>query len=455
MENIALDQIVGLLDGKVENYKENITINKVSTDTRTIENGSLFVALKGENFNGNKFVSKAEENGAVCAIVSEKVDCNIPYIIVDNTLFALGKIANHYKNQFKIPFIAVTGSVGKTSTKEVIASVLGKKFNVHKTDKNFNNEIGLPHTLFNLNKKHEVSVVEMGMNNFGEIERLASIAVPSIGVITNVGTAHIENLGSREGILKAKMEITSGFDKDSILIVNGDDDYLKNINNKPYKVIKVSLNGNGDYNAYDLVDLGEYGIEFKVNYKGNEEIIKVNSPGVYNVYNALISIAIGEILEMDINDIKEGIKDFVPCGMRMNIQTLKNGVKIIADCYNANPESMKASLGVLSSFKGNKKIAVLGDMFELGDYAEKGHRETGIYARDKADMLIAIGENAKYIYDEAKEYIDCKHFINKEDAEKYLLQKLEPKDIVLVKASRGMKLETVIDYIIKDTERGN
>ncbi|KMT21403.1 UDP-N-acetylmuramoyl-tripeptide--D-alanyl-D-alanine ligase [Clostridium cylindrosporum] len=455
MEKMTLDEIINILDGNVVNYKENIVVNGVSTDTRTINEGDLFVALKGENFNGNKFVSKAVENGAICAIVSEPVESDIPYILVNNTLFALGKIAAYYKSKFNIPFIAVTGSVGKTSTKEVISSVLSKNFNVHKTDKNFNNEIGLPHTLFNLKHGHEVSVLEMGMNNFHEIERLSEIAKPNIGVITNIGTAHIENLGSKEGILKAKMEITTFFDKDSILIVNGDDELLKTVGDMHYKIIKLSINNLGDYNAFDVIDYGEEGIEFKIIYKGSEETIKVNSPGVYNVYNALAAIAIADILGMRIEDMKEGIADFAPCGMRMNVKTLKDGIKIIADCYNANPESMKASLSVLNSFKGNKKIAVLGDMFELGDYSETGHREVGIDIRNKANVLIAIGENSKYIYDEAKDYIESRYFLKKEEAQIYLRNILEPGDIALVKASRGMKLETVIDYITKDTERGN
>ncbi|MEG0370790.1 MAG: UDP-N-acetylmuramoyl-tripeptide--D-alanyl-D-alanine ligase, partial [Clostridium sp.] len=373
---------------------------------------------------------------------------------VENTLYALGKIASYYKDKFKIPFIAVTGSAGKTSTKEVIASVLKQRFNVHKTDKNFNNEIGLPQTIFKLTSQNEVSVIEMGMNNFHEIERLAKIVVPDIGVITNIGTAHIENLGSREGILKAKMEITSSFNEDSILIVNGDDEYLKSLNNLPYRIIKVAINNQGDYKAYDVKDLGEEGVEFKILYRGNEETIRINSLGVYNVYNALVSIAIGDILGMDINNMKKGISEFLPCGMRMKVVEVSNGAKIIADCYNANPESMRASLDVLGSFAGKRKIAVLGDMFELGDYSETGHRKTGIAAKEKADILIAIGDNAKYIYDEAKDYIQSKYFNSKEDAKHYLMSILESGDIALIKASRGMKLETILDYILEGTERG-
>lgn len=454
MKKLSLDEIINLLQGEVVNYKKDLIVNGISTDTRSIKKGDVFIALKGENFNGNKFVNLAEENGAICAVVSEKVECNIPTIIVENTLYALGSIASYYRQKFDIPFIAVTGSAGKTSTKEVIASVLEEGFSVHKTEKNFNNEIGLPHTIFKLDSNHEVSVVEMGMNNFHEIERLSKIAKPNIGVITNIGTAHIENLKSREGIFKAKMEITSCFDKNSILIVNGDDDYLKTINNTLYKVIKVSIKGNGDYNAYNIIDKGEEGVEFTTIYKGQEEVIKINSPGLYNVYNALVSIAIGEILNMDIDLIKKGVSNFVPCGMRMNVKNLDN-IKIIEDCYNANPESMKESLNVLKSFKGDRKIAILGDMFELGDYAETGHRQVGEFIKDKADILIAIGNNAKYIHDEANKFIESVYFENKIDAEKYIKSIIRNKDVLLVKASRGMKLETIIDYIIKDVERGN
>lgn len=452
METITLNELVDLLGSKVRNYKGDLKINNISTDTRTIKQGDLFVALKGENFDGNNFVNKAIKNGAVCAIISKEIDCDIPCIIIENTLFALGKIASYYRSKFNIPLIGITGSVGKTSTKEVIACVLEKKFNVHKTDKNFNNEIGLPQTLFNLNNKHEVSVIEMGMNNFNEIERLTNIAKPSIGVITNIGTAHIENLGNKEGIMKAKMEIDSCFNENSILIVNGDDEYLSKISNMPYNVIKVSINNAGDYNAYDIVELGENGTEFKVNFNGKEEKIKISSPGTYNIYNALISIVIGDILKVNIEDIKKGIEEYSPGGMRMNVINFDNGIKVIADCYNANLESMKASVNVLKTFKGNKRIAVLGDMFELGEYSEDAHREVGLETRENIDLLITIGQDSKYIFDEAKEYIECKHFESKEEAQEYLLRKISYNDIVLVKASRGMKLETIIDYITKALE---
>lgn len=452
MENITLDELITVLNGKIRNYKGNLTINGISTDTRTIKNGSLFVALKGEKFNGNEFVDKASENGAICAVVSENINCNIPYIIVEDTLLALGKIANYYRKKFNIPIIGVTGSVGKTSTKEAIAYVLETKLNVHKTEKNFNNEIGLPQTLFNLNKEHEVSVIELGMNNFHEIERLSKISKPDIGVITNIGTAHIENLGDKEGIMRAKMEITSCFNKDNILIINGDDEYLAKIKKRPYKVIKVSINNKGDYNAYDIKDLGENGSQFKIIFKGREEIIKINAPGAYNIYNALISIVIGEILNIDINDIKKGIENYTPSGMRMNIINLNSGVRVIADCYNANPESMKASINVLKSFKGNRRIAVLGDMFELGKYSEKGHREVGLEIKDKADILVTIGKDSKYIFDEAKDYIECKHFETKKEAEEYLSGIIQDGDIILVKASRGMEMETIIDYITNALE---
>ncbi|MEF9951807.1 MAG: UDP-N-acetylmuramoyl-tripeptide--D-alanyl-D-alanine ligase [Clostridium sp.] len=455
MENLTLLEIKSALNGEVFNFNEDSVIKGVSTDTRTISHGDVFVALKGENFNGNKFVNLAKEKGAILAIVSEDIEEDIPYIKVEDTLVALGKIASFYKNKFNLPMIAVTGSVGKTSTKEVIASMLSESFNVHKTDKNFNNEIGLPKTLFNLNSDHQVSVVEMGMNNFHEIERLSLMARPNIGVITNIGTAHIENLGSKEGILKAKMEITSSFDSNSVLIVNGDDEYLKNIQSDKYKVVKVTVDSEGDYRGYDIKNLGEEGVEFKILFNGREETIRINALGVYNVYNALAAIAIGDMLSMDINDMKEGIAKFLPCGMRMKVYEGDNNIKIIADCYNANPESMKSSLEVLKSFKGSRKIAVLGDMFELGDYSENGHRSTGIAARESASMLIAVGNSARFIYEEAKDYIDSKYFSSKEEAEVYIKNNLKSEDVLLLKASRGMKMETILDYILKDTERGN
>lgn len=330
----------------------------------------------------------------------------------------------------------------------MIASVLSQKYNVHKTQKNFNNEIGLPMTVLKLNEGHQVAVLEMGMNHFGEIESLADVARPNIAVITNIGTAHIENLGSRENILKAKMEITTYFNEDNILIVNGDNDLLQNIKSNTYKIIKISIDQEGDYRAYNIIDLGEEGLEFNCKIRGVEYKFKVTSPGRHNIYNALSGIAVGDLLNLSFEEIYNGILNFNPGNMRMNIVEMDNNIKLIIDCYNANPDSMKVALDVLSNFKG-RRIAVLGDMFELGEYAIKFHREVGEYSIDKCDVLIAIGDLAKEYYNQAKDKITSFYFNKKEDSIDFIKTFVKENDIILIKASRGMKLEEVSDSLIR------
>lgn len=454
MEKLRIKDIADAASGRLVNIREDAVICGISTDSRRISKGDLFIALSGENFDGHNFAKQCIEGGAMAALVSRELEEDIPQIVVSDTKEALKDIARYYRNMFSIPFIAVTGSTGKTSTKEMIASVLEEEFNVHKTQKNFNNEIGLPLTIFDLNFKHNISVLEMGMNNSGEIERLSSIGRPDISVITNVGTAHIENLGSRENILKAKMEITKYFNRDSILIINSDDDMLSTIDNKEYSIIKVSINNKGDFTAYNIKNYGESGVEFSCIYKDREELFKINVPGIHNVYNALAAIAIANEYNMDVNRVKAGIAKFKPGKMRMDIIEVGD-IKIINDCYNANLDSMKSSLSVLSSFKGNRRIAVLGDMFELGEFTEEAHRKVGEYSADKCDLLIAVGEASKFIYESAGSRVEAHYFKTREEACDFLKNSIKPGDVILVKASRGMKMEMITNFIIEDKKRGN
>lgn len=454
MESLKLIEIANAVGGTIVNINNIEEVKGISTDSRKVSAGDLFIALSGENFDGHEFVSAAFEKGAAAAIVSREIYGDYPQIIVQDTMKALKDMARFYRKRFNIPVVAVTGSSGKTSTKEMIASVLGEKLKVHKTQKNFNNEIGLPLTIFNIDNKDEVSVLEMGMNNLGEIERLASVAYPKIGVITNVGTAHIENLGSRENILKAKMEITSYFDSENVLIINGDDEYLSKVNNKSFKIIRTSLHGKGDYNAKDIVDYGPEGVEFKTNYRGNEYLFRINVPGVHNVYNALTAIAVADIFNLTAEEISAGIINFKPGNMRMNIINLPDDIRIIEDCYNANVESMKVAVNVLSSFSGGRRIAVLGDMFELGTYREEAHREVGRYLDGKCDMVVCVGEDAKFIYSETMNKLECSYFKTKEEACQYLKGIIKQNDVILVKASRGMKMEDIISCLIEDRKRG-
>lgn len=450
MESLSIKEIARYIKGELLNLNDDILVSGISTDSRKIKDGDLFVALKGKNFDGNDYVEECLNKGAVAAVVTRRIEGNKPMILVEDGLSALKEIAKYYKSRFKIPVVAVTGSTGKTSTKEIISSVLEQKFKVHKTFKNFNNEIGLPLTIFELERCHNISVLEMGMNNPGEIQRLAEIGRPDVAIITNIGTAHIENLKSRENILKAKLEITSFFNENSLLVVNGDDEYLSTVKDKVYTVKRVSTKGNGDYNAYDIQNLGENGIEFKCVYRGEEHQFKILAPGMHNVYNALAAIAVGDRFDLSTENIKDGLLSFKSVSQRMDVIALNNGIKIINDCYNANLDSMKAALDVLSDLKCDRKIAVLGDMFELGDFSFEAHKQVGKYAQDKCSMLIAVGKDSIHMYNEAVKKIQSHHFNTKEEACQLLKDIIKPGDAILVKASRGMNMEHIVNFLISE-----
>lgn len=449
MEKLSLKEIARYIKGELLNLDDDIFISGISTDSRKIKDGDLFVALKGKNFDGNDYVKECLKKGAAAAVVTKRIEGKEPMILVTDGLSALKEIAKLYKSRFNIPVIAVTGSTGKTSTKEIISSVLQQKFKVHKTYKNFNNEIGLPLTIFELESFHDISILEMGMNNPGEIQRLAEIGRPDVGVITNIGTAHIENLGSRENILKAKLEITSFFNEENLLVVNGDDEYLSTVKNTIYKVKSISVKGNGDYNAYDIRNFGEDGIEFKCIYRGEENQFKISVPGLHNVYNALAAIAIADRFDLSCEDIRKGLLSFKSVGQRMDVITLNNGIKIINDSYNANLDSMKAALDVLSDIKCNRKIAVLGDMFELGEFSFEAHKQVGKYAEEKCNILVAVGKDSIYMH-KAAEKIQSNHFGTREEACQFLKDILKPGDAILIKASRGMSMEYIVNFLVSE-----
>lgn len=446
-------------DGIIINKGNVEIIDEISTDSRTIRKGNLFIPLIGENFDGHTFISDAIKKGASTILVQgDKMENvinvdGINIIQVKNTLEALTKIAYYYKNLFDIPFIGVTGSAGKTTTKDLIAEVLSVKYNVHRNAGNFNNEIGLPITLFNLEAKHDISVLEMGMSSYGEILNLANIVHPNIAVITNIGLSHIEYFGSKENIMKAKMEITANLGKEDYLLVNGDDQYLKNIKRegKDYNIIFYGLNRYNDFYVTDIKDLGEEGSSFKVNINDEPVQFKIKSPGLHNIYNGLIAIWIGIKYGMTFKEIQEGLNSFKPSRMRLEIIN-ENNIKIIDDTYNASPDSMKVALDVLEKIKADRRIAVLGNMFEMGSFAEKGHRSVGEHLADKKiDLLIVVGKMAYWIALEAKkrglkeENIFTVH-TNKE-AINVLKQNVRDNDAILIKGSRGMAMEEIVRFL--------
>jgi UDP-N-acetylmuramoyl-tripeptide--D-alanyl-D-alanine ligase len=463
MVDICLKSIAKAVGGKLlycsEEQSKLVCVNQVVIDSRKVkpcmENNKnskvLFVAIKGDHSDGNDYAKATWEAGAVAAIVSHEIISETPFpqIVVEDTCVALKNLAAFYREYFEIPFIGITGSTGKTSTKEMIASVLAEQFKVHKTMLNFNNEIGLPLTILELDKENEVSVLEMGMDKFGEIECLAEISKPSIGVITNIGTAHIENLGTRDNILKAKMEITTWFDEKSVLVINADDEYLSKISQNNYVLKRVSIYNRGDYNAVDIQSNGEAGVDFKCTYRGQMQQFNLRVPGKHNVYNALMAIAIADLFDMDIEKIKCGIENYRPVGQRMNIIDLKDNIKLINDCYNANPDSMKAALNVLEGYENRRRIAILGDMYELGAYTEEAHTLIGNYLENKCDLLVAVGDSASYMFEAAKDKVESKYYKTKEEASAYVKSILKTNDVVLIKASRGMKMEDITNSLIK------
>ena len=460
MKDLSIKNIIEVTKGKLLVGNEEYICKSYSKDTRTIKEGDCYIGIKGENFDGNIFWEKALENGASTVIVQnveiedEKLkkwaDKNI--IKVEDTLEALYSLARYKRSLYDIPVIAITGSVGKTSTKDIVANVVSKKYKTLKTEGNNNNNIGLPFTILRL-QDEEVAVLEMGMNHFGEISLLSSIANPTICIITNIGTSHIGNLGSRENILKAKLEILEG-NKKKAVIINNDNDLLHNWyeeNKENYNIKTYGIKEQSDIMAKDI-KLEENKSTFTCKINNLEEKINVPVGGEHFILNALCAITVGEVLKIEEDKIKEGIENFELTKKRMDIVELKNGIKIINDAYNASLESMTASLKVLSEFK-ERKIAVLGDMFELGDFSEELHRRVGKeVVKNKIDILIACGENAKYIAEVEKEKMDKENIYyleNKEEIEPLLEKIVKNNDVILFKASNGMGFYKIAERLVK------
>ncbi len=459
MENLKIKDILISCDGKLICGDEQQEINGFSKDTRTIGNGEIFVGIRGETFDGNAYYKQALQNGAIGCILEKHFENQIEkdfldnksIIIVEDSVKALQEIANYRRGQFDIPVIAITGSVGKTSTKDIIASTISQKFNVLKTEGNNNNHIGLPLTLLRL-KDQEAIVVEMGMNHFGEISLLTNIAKPNICVITNIGTAHIGILGSRENILKAKLEILEGMNENGVVIVNNDNDLLHKwaLENKDkYNIITYGINNDSDFMAYNIVG-NEDLVKYNIRINNNEYLIEVPVSGEVFVYNSLCGLAVAKQCDMDINSAIEGIKDFKLTKNRMEIHK-KGDMTIINDSYNASYDSMKAGLEYLKLANGNRKIAVLGDMLELGEYEKELHEKVGEeVVKNNIDILITIGERARYIASKAQKLgmNNIVSFDTKEEATEYIEKELKSGDAILFKASNSMRFGEIVNKII-------
>ncbi|WP_195987813.1 UDP-N-acetylmuramoyl-tripeptide--D-alanyl-D-alanine ligase [Clostridium sp. D53t1_180928_C8] len=444
---MTFKEMLNAIDGEVIVQKEVANFNKLCIDTRKVEKDNVFLAIKGANFNGNDFAIKALESGASVAIIDEvkfdeqDVKGKGTVIKVKNTREALLKLAKFYREKLGLKVVGVTGSTGKTSTKDLIAALLSDKYKVFKTKGNFNNDIGLPLMILELTSDYDVAVLEMGMSSLGEIELLASVARPDLGVITNIGLSHIENLKTQENILKAKMEISTFFNKENVLIVNGEDKLLQNISSNVFKVEKIGYNHEYDVYASNII-LREEETEFLAHAFGEEAVFNLPMAGKHNVLNTMLAIEVAECLGVSFKQMLKGLENLEATSMRLQV-IKKQGLTIINDCYNASPDSMKSSLDVLSAYKSGRRVAILGDMYELGDESEKAHYEVGKYAKDKVDTLIVIGGYIKNF----KDGFDNDNIImynTKEECIKELENIVKLDDVVLIKASRGVKLEDVV-----------
>ncbi|MGN1203083.1 MAG: UDP-N-acetylmuramoyl-tripeptide--D-alanyl-D-alanine ligase [Eubacterium sp.] len=444
METLKLSEIAKACGGT---FNKECEVNSICIDTRKITEGCLFICIKGERFDAHQFAQEALDKGAAAVMIHSDVDINGNYVMVADTSKALLELGGYYRSKFNLHLVGLTGSVGKTTTKEFTFLVVNAKYNAIKTQGNLNNEIGLPQMLFQIDGNTEAAVIEMGMNHFGEIHRLSNAAKPTIALITNVGTSHIENLGSRQGILQAKLEILDGLEKGSTLILNGDNDMLSTVKNSDYNIVFFGIK-NGDFKAKNIAEQ-DGKTSFDISYFGNTQRIVIPTIGVHNVYNALSAFAVGYYLNIEPQLCADALKSYVPEGMRQR-SVSQGGVTFIEDCYNASPDSMKAAITTLSNTRGNKKIAVLSDMLELGEYSQTAHEEVGKLVADaNIDYLLTVGEMSKYIVCSAKDnnMKNALHFDSKEELANKLLEILDAGDAVVFKASRGMKLEDVIHSV--------
>ena len=465
MKNLTLEHIAAACHGTYygSEEKKSQCIEAVTTDSRKVERGCLFVPIVGARADGHKFIDQVMKQGALATLSERPLgEVDFPYIQVESSLQAVKDLAAYYLEQLQIPVVGITGSVGKTSTKEMIASVLEQKYKVLKTAGNFNNEIGLPLTIFRIHKEHEVAVLEMGISDFGEMNRLAGMAKPDICVITNIGLCHLENLGTRDGILAAKTEVFDHMQPEGTVILNGDDDKLctkQRVNGRPaifYGVDAEPKKANTgepmaekSIYATDIENLGLEGMRALIHTPEGEFTALIPLPGEHNVYNALAGTAVGLQLGLSLEEIGKGIASVQTIAGRSNLIEA-GGMRIIDDCYNANPVSMKASIEVLAHTKG-RKIAVLGDMGELGADERKLHYGVGeALAQSHIDVLFAAGElAAEYVSGAAGADCEMHYYPTVEEMIPELVSYVTTGDTILVKASHFMNFPKVVEALQK------
>ena len=456
MEPMSIQEIIQAVGGRLlgEAPQPDFQVERVETDSRTIHPGSLFIPLVGERFDGHAYINSALEGGAAGCLTQRERESYLPgkfYIKVESTQRALRDLAKHYKSKFNIPIVALTGSVGKTTTKDMVAAVLGERFRVLKTEGNLNNDVGVPMTLLRLNHTHEIAVLELGMNHPGEIDYLSQLVEPDVALITNIGDSHIEFFGSRENILKAKSEIFHHTKPDCFAVLNGDDPLLRTLEGQiPYPIMWCGKGENCQYRAADIESDRRSRMTCQVYTPQRCCQVHIPALGEHMVYPTLMAMAVGEHFGLSEQELTDGVLHFAPTKMRMAILHRQDGITILNDTYNANPQSMRAAVEVLANTKGDYKVAVLGDMFELGPLAPALHAGVGEFlGKAGVDCLVAVGDLAKHIYDAAQSapVPECYYCPTKAEALKVLDGVVKPNATILVKASRGMAFEDLVEYL--------
>ncbi len=454
MQPMTIPEIAAAVGGVwLDPREESPLITAVCTDSRAITPGCLFLPWVGERFDGHDFIDSALDAGAAgcfCARLPETLRPDKCYIQVQDTRLALGDLASAYREKFPIPFIQVTGSVGKTTTKEMLSAVLGAKLRVLKTPENFNNDIGTPLTLLGLGPEHQAAVIETGMNHFGEIEYLGRMVRPDIAVISNIGDAHIEFLGSREGILQAKCEIFDHLREGGLAVLNGDDPLLNTVE-PPFRTVRCGHSEHCGARITDLLDRGVEGITCTVVTEQDAYPLAIPAPGEHMAYSAAIAVAVGEELGLSREEIVRGAAAYTPSGSRMRVVRLPQGRILLDDCYNANPQSVTAALEVLAKTACERRVAVLGDMGELGELTGQAHYNVGALAAMLGiDFVAAIGEKAARIADGASDNGgEVYHFATKEEALAELHQQLQSGTAMLVKASHAMHFDVLVEQLLE------
>ena len=428
----------------------DVTFSGVSRDNREVKGGEMFVAIRGENFDGHTFAADAAEKGASVLLVSEEVTgVSASQVLVEDTVAALGEIAKGYLGTLPAKRVCVTGSVGKTTTKEMCAAVLSAGFVTHKTQGNFNNNIGLPLTIFGMDNTIEAAVLEIGTNHFGEILPLAKIGNPDAAIITAIGESHLEAFGTKEGVLREKIEILKGLKEKGTAILNGDDPLLWGMRDKiSHKTVWFGTENKECDVLINIIENGAYQARFTA--RGSDVEFVLPCGGIHNIRDAASAIALGREFGMKDEDIARGLASFRNTGMRQDVLELY-GCTIIRDCYNANPDSMRASISLLRDMKcEGKKLCIMGDMLELGENASELHKKVGAFAAECADVVMVIGNFAESYRNGAGDAAIV--FEDKLSLAKALSEKIEEGDAVLVKGSYGTKMWEVLELLEKERE---